>query len=36
MLMVLSLNPRVLQCIAIYVKRFLCFLFGDTINLLRD
>jgi hypothetical protein len=36
MLMVLGLNPRVLQCIAIYVKRFLCFLFGNAINLLRD
>jgi hypothetical protein len=36
MLIVLGLNPRVLQCIAIYVKRFLCFLFGNAINLLRD
>ena len=34
--MILGLNPRVLQCIAIYVKRFLCFLFGDAINLLGD
>jgi hypothetical protein len=33
MLMILGLNPRVLQCTALYVKRFLCFLFGDAINL---
>src|SRR5450756_3090333 len=32
MLMVLGLNPRVLQCIAIYVKRFLCFLFGNPCS----
>jgi hypothetical protein len=32
MLMILGLNPRVLQCTAIYVKRFLCFLFRGSCH----